>query len=554
MTASPTVPEPVEGRRTRAEKVVVIGAGMVGHRFVEELVRADRDQRYAVELIGEEEYEPYNRILLSDVLAGRSDLKAISLPMPDSGRVQFWRGVAASAIDRESGVVHLSDGSSRSFDRLVLATGARAFVPPVPGLDASEEGGAPRHVHVLRTLDDCRNIAARAINAKHAVVLGGGVLGLEAACGLRRRGVPVTVVDLDAHVMATQLDAPAARVLTAQLADLGVDVLTGTSVAEVISAYDELVAVRLTDGRILAADLMLVSCGVRANAELARQAGLDVDRGIVVDASLTSADPRVHAIGDCAQTPGGMPGLLAPGWRQAERLARMLVDDRSATDGPEDAAGPAASEEPVRLKAAGVDLVTMGVRASAAHETDRVVTVSDHGGRRHVDLVLRPDENGEPVLVGVTCLGAADVSASLSVAFDRRTPLPVDPLALLLPEGGRTEESASPVRMPGATTVCRCNGVSKKDIVSAWEAGAGTVEAVADRTRATTGCGGCKDVVCGLVDWLNASDPASGSDSASAPDAETAPAGRGLTGAPTGVGSGRSTAVTQRNITAPSTS
>jgi len=502
------------------EKVVVVGAGMVGHRFVEELVRADRDQRFSVELIGEEEYEPYNRILLSDVLAGRSDLKAISLPLPDSARVQFWRGVAATGIDREGGRVQLSDGSSRPYDRLVLATGARAFVPPLPGLEAD-----PRHVHVLRTLDDCRNIAARAINAKHAVVLGGGVLGLEAACGLRRRGVPVTVIDLDDHVMATQLDAPAARVLAAQLGDLGVEVVTGTSVAEVISAYDELVAVRLTDGRLLTADLMLVSCGVRANADLARGAGLQVDRGIVVDETLTSADPRVHAIGDCAQAPGGMPGLLAPGWRQAEALARRLV-------GAEMPTGPTAGgEEPVRLKAVGVDLVTMGVRASAARHTDRVVTVSDPTGRRHVDLVVRDD-----TLVGVTCLGAADVSASLSVAFDRRTPLPIDPLSLLVTEG-RAEESASPVRMPGATTVCRCNGVSKKEIVAAWEAGAGTVEAVASATRATTGCGGCKDVVCGLVDWLNASDP------------ETP-----LTDAPAPTGGTRSTAVTRRNITAPSTS
>jgi assimilatory nitrate reductase electron transfer subunit len=502
------------------EKVVVIGAGMVGHRFVEELVRADREQRYAVELIGEEEYEPYNRILLSDVLAGRSDLKAISLPLPDSARVQFWRGVAAAAIDREAGVVHLSDGSSRHYDRLVLATGARAFVPPLPGLDAD-----PRHVHVLRTLDDCRNIAARAINAKHAVVLGGGVLGLEAACGLRRRGVPVTVVDLDDHVMATQLDAPAARVLAAQLRDLGVDVITGTSVAEVISAYDELVAVRLTDGRLLTTDLMLVSCGVRANAEIARSAGLEVDRGIVVDETLTTADGRVHAIGDCAQAPGGMPGLLAPGWRQAEQLAVTL------TGGAAVQPSTSVDEEPVRLKAAGVDLVTMGVRASAARDTDRVLTVSDPGGRRHVDLVVRED-----VLVGVTCLGAADVSASLSVAYDRRTPLPTDPLSLLVPDGGRAEESASPVRMPGATTVCRCNGVSKRDIVKAWEGGAGTVDAVAAATRATTGCGGCKEVVCGLVDWLNESDPDTPLTEAAAP-----------------VGGRRSTPVTQRNITAPST-
>ena len=501
------------------QRVVVVGAGMVGHRLVEELCGVAEVELH---LVGEEEYEPYNRILLSDVLAGRADLKAIRLPLPDSTRVRFWRGLSATRIDRDGGTVELSDGSSRSFDRLVLATGARAFVPPLPGLDAH-----PRHVHVLRTLDDCRNIAARAINSKHAVVLGGGVLGLEAACGLRRRGVPVTVVDLDDHVMATQLDAAAARVLAAQLTDLGVDVVTGSSVAEVISAYDELVAVRLTDGRVLAADLMLVSCGVRANTDLARESGLVVDRGIVVDESLTTADPRVHAIGDCAQAPGGTPGLLAPGWRQAERLARQLVGASTTRDGSAIPAGT----EPVRLKAAGVDLVTMGVRASAARDADRVVTVSDPSGRRHIDLVVRDD-----TLVGVTCLGAAEVSASLSVAFDRRTPLPVDPLSLLVAES-RSPESPSPVRMPGATTVCRCNGVSKKDIVGAWESGARSLESVAVATRATTGCGGCKDVVCGLLDWLDASDP-----------------DEPLTDTDRPPGAGRSTDVTRRNITAPSSS
>ncbi|HET6167682.1 MAG TPA: FAD-dependent oxidoreductase [Marmoricola sp.] len=496
------------------ERIVVVGAGMVGHRFADELVRSDRERRFEVDLVGAEEYEPYNRILLSDVLAGRSDLKAIGLPLPDARRVRFTRGVAAVRVDRAGRAVELSDGSRRSYDRLVLATGARAFVPPLAGLEAD-----PRHVHVLRTLDDCRNVAARAMNAKHAVVLGGGVLGLEAACGLRRRGVPVTVVDLDGHLMAAQLDAPVAGVLAARLADVGIDVVTGTSVAEVISAYDELVAVRLTDGRVLAADLMLVSCGVRAETALAADAGLEVDRGVVVDGALTTSDPRIHAIGDCAQAPDGMTGLLAPGWRQAEQLAALLVGDSPRVP-------PAGAHEPVRLKAAGVDLVTMGVRASAARATDRVISLSDAGGRRHVDLVVRAD-----ALVGVTCLGAPDLSASLAVVFDRGTPLPVDPLSLLVTET-RAEESASPVLMPGATTVCRCNGVSKKEIVSAWEAGAGDVAAVAAATRATTGCGGCTEVVCGLVEWLNASDPATPRDATAA----------------------RSTDVTRRNITAPSTS
>src|SRR5689334_14653156 len=368
------------------EKIVVVGAGMVGHRFVDELVRGDAGGRFEVELIGAEEYEPYNRILLSEVLAGRADLRALGLPLPDADRVTFWRGVAVEAIDPAGRQVLLSDGSRRDYDRLVLATGARAFVPPLPGL-----GNGVKHVHVLRTLDDTRNIAARAMNAKHAVVLGGGLLGLEAACGLRRRGVPVTVIDLDDHLMATQLDAAPSRMLAAQLKGLGVDVITGASVAEVISAYDEIVAVRLTDERLLAADLMPVSCGIRAEAGLAADAGIAVDRGIVVDDELRTSDERVFAIGDCAQPPSGMSGLLAPGWAQAERLVQSLLGS-PGFEAPASAVAPQPPMSVVKLKAAGVDLVTMGVRASHAADTDRVVSVSDGGGNRHVDLVLRDGE------------------------------------------------------------------------------------------------------------------------------------------------------------------
>jgi assimilatory nitrate reductase electron transfer subunit len=476
------------------ERVVVIGAGMVGHRFVDELVRADPGGRFAIELVGEEEYEPYNRILLSEVVAGRADLKALVLPLPNSERVTFRRGVAATAIDRDAGRILLADGTTSEFDRVVLATGARAFVPPIRGLSIDGQSHGPRHVHVLRNLDDCRNIAARAMNAKHAVVLGGGVLGLEAACGLRRRGVPVTVVDLDDHLMATQLDGGPSRMLASRLRELGIDVLTGVTVAEVISAYDEIVAVRLTDDRVLAADLMLVSCGVRANIALAEQAGLVVDRGIVVDEDLTTTDARVHAIGDCAQAPSGMTGLLAPGWRQADQLVHQLLGGSAGVDRPSE-------DEGVKLKAAGVDLITRGVRASRARDDDRVLTVQDSGARRYVDLVVREDK-----LVGITVLGMPEVSASLTVAFERRTPLPIDPLSLLIPEG-RVEQAQSPALMPGATTVCRCTSVTKKEIVLAWEDGARTAETIAATTRASTGCGGCREVVCGLVDWLNSSDP-----------------------------------------------
>ena len=253
------------------ERVVVVGAGMVGLRLVDELVRRDQAGRLDVHLVGAEDYAPYNRILLSDVLAGRCDLAALGLPEPDD-LVCFHRGTAAVAVDREAGEVVLDDGARLAFDHVVLATGADAFVPPIPGL----VGGMPRHAHVLRTLDDCRDIAARALNASHAGVLGGGVLGLEAACGLVRRGVRVTLLHIADDLVETQLDAAPAGVLQESLADLGIDVRTATGITEVVDEDGELYAVRLSDGMELPTDLLLLSCGVRPRVDLAREAGLPV--------------------------------------------------------------------------------------------------------------------------------------------------------------------------------------------------------------------------------------------------------------------------------------
>ncbi len=475
--------------RMTQENVVVVGAGMVGHRFVEELAVRDRDQRFDLHLVGAEEYEPYNRILLTEVLAGRASLRALTLgAVPD--RVRVHRGVAGRAIDRAARELVLSDGRRIGYDRLVLATGARAWVPPLEGLDTE-----PQHVHVLRDVDDVRAVRARAANARHAVVLGGGLLGVEAACGLASKGIAVTVVQNEPQVLAGQLDPQPASVLAGALEGSGIRVRLGASVAEVVSAYGELVAVRLTDGTVMAADVLLVSCGVRPETTLAAGAGLPVDRGVVVGTDLASpVDPRVFAIGDCAQPPEGGTGLLAPGWAQAERLAAAL------TGGSPGRPADAERLHDVHLKAVGVSTVSLGVRATAARDDDRVVSVHDPGGGRHVDLVVRAGR-----LVGATCVGAPEVAAAAGVVLDRGTPTPQDPLALLV--GEQRAEEPSPVRMPAATTVCRCNNVTKQDIVDACEAGASTVEAVAERTRATTGCGGCREVVCGIADWLHASDP-----------------------------------------------
>jgi assimilatory nitrate reductase electron transfer subunit len=475
------------------ERVVVVGAGMVGHRFVDELVRRDRAGRFEIVVVGEEDYAPYNRILLSDVLAGRCDLAALALPEPDPARVDLRVGTAAVAVDRANRTVRLARGGSLPYDHLVLATGAESFVPPVAGLTGGS-AALPRGCHVLRTLDDCRDLAARSINSRHAVVLGGGLLGLEAACGLVRRGVEVTVLHVAGHLMETQLDPAPAGVLATALDDLGVTVRIDASVVEALTEDGALTGLRLATGEVVDTDLLLVSCGVRARSSLAREAGLPCERGVLVGPDLRSPeDPQVTAIGDCAQPPEGGSGLVGPGWDQAARLAA----DLTGTPAPAAAGGAA----PVRLKAAGVDLVTMGTSATAADPArDRVVTVSDPVGRRFVELTVRDSR-----VTGVTCVGAPDLAPALTVAYDRGTPVPNDPLLMLLPEPDA--DDGSPALMPAATSVCRCNGVTKGDILHAWEEGACSVQDVVAATRATTGCGGCRGVVCGLVDWLTQVDP-----------------------------------------------
>ena len=307
------------GARMSRERVVVVGAGMVGHRLVDELVRRDRAGRLDVHLVGAEDYAPYNRILLSDVLAGRCDLAALALPEPDPERVCFHRGTAAVAVDREAGEV-------RARRRRAAAPSTTSCSRPGRTRSCRRSPGWPAGCPGTRTCCAASTTAGTSRRGRstprHAVVLGGGVLGLEAACGLVRRGVRVTLLHIAGHLAETQLDEAPAGVLQESLADLGVDVRTATGIAEVVDADGELYAVRLSDGLELPTDLLLLSCGVRPRVDLARAAGLPVERGVVVGADLASpADPRVHAVGDCAQPPEGGTGLVGPGWAQAARLA-----------------------------------------------------------------------------------------------------------------------------------------------------------------------------------------------------------------------------------------
>jgi assimilatory nitrate reductase electron transfer subunit len=497
------------------QRIVVVGNGMAGSRFVTE-VRA-RDPRASVTVFGQEARQPYNRVLLSSVLAGTAQPHQIGLVDPAwyaEHAIDARLGVAVTKIDRAAKVVVAADGTVAPYDTLVLAMGSAPVVPPIPGL----EGGLPRGAVAFRTLDDCADILETADTARHAVVIGGGLLGIEAARGLAGRGLSVTVLHLAGHLMERQLDAEAGRVLARTLAGLGIRVRLTANVAAVRTRRDpdgeRVVGVELTRERIvpqrpapqpahesaleepatelLPADLVVLACGVRPAVGLARAAGLAVDRGIVVDEALRSiTDPAIRAIGECAQYGDVVYGLVAPAWEQATVLADLLSGSRPA-------ARYTGSRQITRLKAASVELATMGETHHGSYDEGvEVVQFADAARGTYKKVVIREDR-----VIGAILLGETSTAGTLTQLYDRAAPLPSDRLALLFHGLSAAPMADSPVRMPDAAEVCNCNSVTKGQIRACWEDGARTVAEVTDRTRATTGCGTCTEAVEGIVRWL----------------------------------------------------
>ncbi|MEV4470091.1 FAD-dependent oxidoreductase [Nonomuraea sp. NPDC049504] len=442
-------------------RVVVIGGGMAGARLVSDARLRGAD----ITLFGAEPRLPYNRVLLSGVLAGATRASQLATPLP--GDVEVRAGVRVTAIDRAARQVVAEDGGRTPYDVCVLATGSEPLVPPVPGI----ERALP-----FRTLDDCDRIVAGARTARHAVVIGGGLLGIEAARALAVRGVGVTVVHLAGHLMERQLDAHGGDILATTLAGLGITVRVGVSVAAV-----EPEGVVLSDGTPIAADLVVASCGVRPVTSLARESGLAVERGVVVDDLLRTEDPHVYAIGECAQHRGVVYGLVGPCWEQAAVLAAHLAGEPDRYRG---------SRLVTRLKAPGLEVASLG----DVHADGETVTFSHPAAGVYRKLVIRDDR-----LAGAILLGRGDAAGTLTQLYDRQAPLPAGPESLLFPELAAREPAHDPARLPGAATVCHCNAVSKERIRTAWLAGADTAAAIGRETHAGTGCGTCLPAIEALL-------------------------------------------------------
>jgi nitrite reductase (NADH) large subunit len=472
------------------ERVVVIGNGMAGARFVEELVARRAAGAFDVVMFGDEPYGNYNRILLSGVLAGTHDPQDIfinPLSWYDEHHVTLHVGARATRIDRHARMVYTAGDQAAPYDRLVIATGSSAFIPPINGMH-DEHGALRAGAFVFRTLDDCEAMTRRAASSKRAAVIGGGLLGLEAAYGLLKLGLEVHVIHLMSHLMEMQLDAGAGDVLRRVLRDMGVHShlakqTTGV-IANTAAADGGITGLSFADGSTLDCDMVVVAAGIRPNADLARHAGLHVERGIVVGDDLaTLDDERIYAIGECAQHRGRVYGLVAPLWEQATVLA-----DRISGANPD--ASYQGSRVSTKLKVMGLELASIGEKDTDAPD-DEVILYAEPSRGVYKKLIVR-----EGRVHGAIVLGDPSVVPGLLQAFDRGSLLPDDRAELLV---GRAADGAtgtmSVAAMPEDAQICNCNGVSKGRILAAVADGCRSLEAVCAATRAGTGCGSCKSQV-----------------------------------------------------------
>ncbi|GEP39249.1 FAD/NAD(P)-binding oxidoreductase [Nocardioides psychrotolerans] len=468
-----------------ARRVVVVGNGMAATRLVEELVSTGRGgpaQALHLTVLGDEDHPAYNRILLSAVLEGTYRLDALTLRAPEwyaEHGVDLRLGARVLGVDRERRDVMLVDGTVLPYDRLVLATGSIPSLPPIRGL-VRLDGRLHEAVHAFRSLDDCLRLMEAIRPDQRAVVVGGGLLGLQVARALSVRGLDVEIVEGGEHLLRSQVGGPAGQVLARDLRRLGTTVYTGARAVRLsdtpsTSGGEGAVGLRLDNGYTLDTDLVVLTAGGRPSTALARGADLEVRRGIVVDDHLASVtDPDVFAIGDCAEHDGRTTGFVGPAWEQAALLARRLTD-------PDADATYTGSRSVARLRATGLDVAVLGDPERATADGGEVVEVTNPIVGSHRKLVLR-----DGVIVAATLVGDLSRIGLITQYFDHGTRLAgTEPAALLM-----GDRMAPPARLADDAEICACAGVSAGRIRAC-----SSLDEVRATTRATTGCGGCSSSV-----------------------------------------------------------
>jgi len=463
------------------ERLVVIGNGMAGCRAVQDVLKRDPD-RYDITIFGAEPRVNYDRIMLSPVLAGEKTFADIVINdeawYRDNG-ITLHVGRKVETIDREAKVIRAEGGLEVPYDKILLATGSDPIRLPLPGADL-------KGVVAFRDLDDVDTmVAASAKPGARAVVIGGGLLGIEAAYGLARRGMGATVVHLMDVLMERQLDASAGFLLTEAMAQRGVETVLGANSDEIVGENGCVAGLKLKDGTILPCDLLVMAVGIRPNTALAKAAGLEVNRGVVVDDALRTSDPDIFAVGECVEHRGQVYGLVAPIWEMCKALGDVLTDRDGAYEG---------SVLSTRLKVSGVDVFSAGRFAGGEGCED--IVFRDAGRGVYKRIVLENGKVAGAVLFGDAVDGAwyFDLMRSGAEVADIRETLV---FGQAVTEGLRgLDPSAAVAAMADTAEVCGCNGVCKGTIVSAIaDQGLNTLEAVRAHTKASASCGSCTPIV-----------------------------------------------------------
>jgi len=464
--------------------VVVVGNGMVGHHYVAQLVDSGIDAKITV--IGGEPRPAYDRVHLSEFFAGRSpeELALTTREHYAELGVDAHFGDPVERIDRDNKTVITNAGRSFSYDKLVLATGSYPFVPPIAGSDHQA-------CAVYRTIDDLGNIQAQSKGAKVGVVVGGGLLGLEAANALQNLGLETHVVEFAPGLMGVQLDTGGSAMLRRKIEALGVQVHTrkATEVIEENVQGETRLEMKFADGESLATDVIVFSAGIRPYDQLARDADLKVGErgGIDVDYHCKTSDSDIFAIGECALFGGRIFGLVAPGYRMAEAAVSQLGNDPIPFQG---------ADMSTKLKLLGVDVGSIG-DAHGKCEGSIAYTFSDERIEIYKRIIVSADGKK---LLGAVLVGDCSDYDSLLQYFLNDIELPADPETLILPYNAGSAPTLGAAALPATATICSCHNVSKGDIVDAMEAGHCSLAAVKSETAASTGCGGCTALLKNIVD------------------------------------------------------
>lgn len=456
----------------KQQSLVVIGNGMVGYKFIEKLTEADQATKYKITTFCEEPIPAYDRVHLSDYFVGKSvdDLTLAAQSWYAERQVTLYLGDAVITIDRQAKSVYSRNGQQVAYDKLVIATGSAPFVPPIPGVEKTG-------VFVYRTIQDLENITAYANNCETAVVIGGGLLGLEAAKAMRDLALETHVVELAPRLMPRQIDQTGSTFLSRKINDLGVHTHLGKQ-TQAFLGNGRIQALQFADETLLNTDMVVISAGIKPRDELACDTGLKTGPrgGIVVDNFMRTSDDDIYAIGECALHEEMIYGLVAPGYRMAETAVSHLLGNQEA--------GFTGADMSTKLKLMGVDVASIGNSLANGHHAD--ITLSDSCNGIYKKLIVDPQSN---TLAGAILIGDTEEYGTLLQLYLNKIALPEAPETLIA-KGGN-EAGLGIESLPEDAQICSCENVCLGEIKTAVNNGNHDLPALKTRTKAGTGCGSC---------------------------------------------------------------